>query len=111
MRTDLKVPFAEKDEAKRLGARWDPSKKVWFVQNKDDLTPFAQWLSSGEPSTPSPRRDEVSGDRKTADRLIEGAKFFRLSCDCLPWDGCPKCQAEVLTRGWIVESGPKDGRP
>lgn len=30
LRIDLKVPFAEKDEAKQLGARWDGERKVWY---------------------------------------------------------------------------------
>ena len=30
-RIDLQVPFCEKDEARRLGARWDPAQKVWYV--------------------------------------------------------------------------------
>ena len=28
-RVDLAVPFAQKDEAKRLGAKWDVAKRVW----------------------------------------------------------------------------------
>ncbi|WP_262382016.1 DUF5710 domain-containing protein [Pseudomonas sp. WS 5086] len=28
-RIDLKLTFSEKDEAKSLGARWDPSLKTW----------------------------------------------------------------------------------
>lgn len=28
MRTNLKVPFAEKDEAKKLGARWDAAENL-----------------------------------------------------------------------------------
>lgn len=30
MRINLQVPYAEKDAAKRLGARWDMARKVWF---------------------------------------------------------------------------------
>uniref|UniRef100_A0A7S3PD45 DUF5710 domain-containing protein n=1 Tax=Aplanochytrium stocchinoi TaxID=215587 RepID=A0A7S3PD45_9STRA len=32
-RVDLRVPFAEKEEAKRLGARWDYKNKVWYAPN------------------------------------------------------------------------------
>lgn len=39
----LKVPFAEKDEAKRLGARWDAAIKKWYVPAGVDLAPFARW--------------------------------------------------------------------
>ena len=27
----LKVPYEEKEEAKQLGARWDPDRKQWYV--------------------------------------------------------------------------------
>jgi hypothetical protein len=43
-RTDLAVPFDEKDEAKRLGARWDAVKKVWYVPDGIDPAPFEQWV-------------------------------------------------------------------
>lgn len=42
-RVYLKVPFADKDEAKRLGARWDQDSKRWFVPGERDLTPFSKW--------------------------------------------------------------------
>jgi hypothetical protein len=42
----LNVPFAEKDEAKRLGARWDSAKKKWYAPSGTDLTPFSRWLRS-----------------------------------------------------------------
>lgn len=41
----LKVPFAEKDEAKQLGARWDAKQKKWYVPLGTDLAPFSRWLS------------------------------------------------------------------
>lgn len=42
-RVYLRVPFKDKDEAKRLGARWDQDSKRWFVSGDRDLAPFAQW--------------------------------------------------------------------
>jgi integron integrase len=42
-RVYLRVPFKDKNEAKRLGARWDQESKRWFVSGGRDLTPFAQW--------------------------------------------------------------------
>lgn len=44
LRVDLQVPFAEKDEAKTLGARWDAIQKVWFVPAGVDPGPFGRWL-------------------------------------------------------------------
>lgn len=40
----LNVPFAEKDAAKALGARWNPSLKKWFVPAGLDPSPFAAWF-------------------------------------------------------------------
>ena len=31
MRTELDVPFSHKEEAKALGAKWDRTKKIWYV--------------------------------------------------------------------------------
>ena len=43
----LNVPFDEKDDAKRLGARWDAQRKSWYVlENHDhDLSQFVRWGS------------------------------------------------------------------
>lgn len=42
----LACPFAEKDAVKRLGAKWDPEDKKWFVRYKtrDELIPFRRWI-------------------------------------------------------------------
>lgn len=43
-RVELKVPYAEKDEAKRLGARWDAGRKVWYVPTDVDAALFKKWF-------------------------------------------------------------------
>lgn len=45
--TFLQVVFREKDQVKRLGARWDQEQKQWYVPAGVDLTPFARWLPAG----------------------------------------------------------------
>lgn len=42
MRTDLNVPYADKDRAKRRGARWDVARKTWFVENVENLQAFSR---------------------------------------------------------------------
>lgn len=42
----LKVPFHEKDEAKALGAKWNPDIKAWFITSKDDKLDFDKWIPS-----------------------------------------------------------------
>jgi hypothetical protein len=43
-RIDLNVPFHEKDEARRLGARWDAKKKVWFIPDGADASAVRRWI-------------------------------------------------------------------
>ncbi|KDM68391.1 Ti-type conjugative transfer relaxase TraA [Acidiphilium sp. JA12-A1] len=40
----LAVPFAEKDQAKALGARWDKDAGAWWIGVREDTAPFRQWL-------------------------------------------------------------------
>jgi hypothetical protein len=34
-RVRLSVPFSRKDEAKRIGARWSPTEKMWWLPRHD----------------------------------------------------------------------------
>jgi len=43
-RVDLRVPIYEKEAAKRLGARWDPKQKTWYVPDGIDPAAFGPWL-------------------------------------------------------------------
>ncbi len=43
-RTYLAVPYAEKDDAKALGAKWDRQAKAWFVPAGVELDAFQPWL-------------------------------------------------------------------
>lgn len=47
MRIDLNVPFGEKDQAKMLGAKWDPARRVWYVRDGTNLDPFRRWMPPG----------------------------------------------------------------
>jgi hypothetical protein len=104
MRTNLQVPFAEKDQAKELGARWDATKRVWYVQNVTDLTAFTRWLPQGGDA---PTRSAGAGaSRKTEAAAVvkTGARYFELDCDCLPWVGCRHCQEALVARGWAAQA-------
>lgn len=102
MRTNLRVPFAEKDEAKRLGARWDPANKTWYVRDVENLAAFAHWLPSPADAAattvakPAPRNKPTA----TAALVKVGSHYFELECACLPWEGCPVCQAVIAAKGW-----------
>jgi hypothetical protein len=80
IRINLKTRFAEKDEGKALGARWDPKKKCWYVQNMAELTPFARWITDSPAST-SP--EKLKGPVVTGGPVIAGC-----GCQVLPWEDC-----------------------
>ena len=43
-RTYLAVPYADKDDAKQLGAKWDRAEKAWYVPAGMDLEAFTPWM-------------------------------------------------------------------
>jgi exodeoxyribonuclease VII large subunit len=53
----LNVPFAQKDAAKSLGARFDGTVKRWYVDEGRDLAVFAQWLPAPVEAPSSPSSD------------------------------------------------------
>jgi hypothetical protein len=44
MRTNLIVKYEEKDTVRRLGAKWDNARKVWYIENMTDIQPFMKWI-------------------------------------------------------------------
>lgn len=89
MRTNLTVPFAEKDAARTLGARWDAARKVWYVENVENLESFLRWI-------PGAAKQAASVPAVT----VRGARFFRTGCKCLPWAPCSSCVDKVASAGW-----------
>jgi len=87
----LNVPFAQKDEAKALGARWDAINKKWFVPADRDITLFARWQAeSGVAASPGPKTSSSSPSFK---KTAPGAKthatikdFVAYNGDTPPWD-------------------------
>ena len=49
-RIDLYVPFEDRGEVARRGARWDEQTKVWYIASETDRAPFQRWLSVDPPS-------------------------------------------------------------
>ena len=41
----IKVPFEEKDEAKSLGAKWDPINKLWYIPIGQEIKIFSRWFA------------------------------------------------------------------
>jgi hypothetical protein len=98
MRIDLVTPFAEKDAAKALGARWDGARKVWYITDVEDLTPFLRWIpdmaaaTAGvaiEPVRPAMKRAVKSaGGSLPPITTMSNVQVPHCGCDVLPWDDC-----------------------
>ena len=83
MTTYLQVPYAEKDQAKSLGARWDPARKAWFLPDGKDASLFSKWLS---PSVQVPPGNEENPG------WLRLARFFRRAPHVLLLENnCWKC--------------------
>jgi len=101
MRHDLKIPFAEKDQAKKLGARWDAARKLWYIEGNVDPALFSRWQptphdgSTDQPPVPRPR----DAARLETAKVQVGSRYVALPrvCDCLPWDDCEKCRLQAPT--------------
>ena len=61
----LTVPFAQKDEAKGLGGRWDPARKRWYVPDGVDRGLFERWVSE-EPDSQQSSSATPAGQRAGA---------------------------------------------
>jgi len=97
MRIQLVTPFAEKDAAKALGARWDAAQKVWYITDVADLTPFLRWIPDVEAVTErsvgkagqSPG-SPVAAPIRRSEGVITTSTVEVACCDCkvLPWEDC-----------------------
>jgi Domain of unknown function (DUF5710) len=97
----LKVPYAEKDEAKALGARWNPTRKCWYVPDAKDKEPFARWIAgdaadSGADATKAPSSRDAFGARP-----VIGAKYVELAHACNPFEECAECRPKLIESGWL----------
>jgi hypothetical protein len=72
----LAVPFAEKDEAKRLGARWDPKRRLWWVPITSDPVAYARWAVVGAVIIP------VDGPIVVHEELLTVAQQRQVFDDC-----------------------------
>ena len=97
-RVDLQVRYEEKDEAKQLGARWDPAKKVWYVPDGLDPSPFGRWL----PTTPETAKEPHPN--------IRAPSYFiaKASHTCWKCEQTTPVFAFVLPEGYEVPSDDDD---
>ena len=91
-KTYLNVPFAQKDAAKALGAKWDPAKKQWYAPANIDITVFEKWpAQSGSKkasTTKSKKKSSTSGKKVVSGITTYGKNKELTNCNdnSPPWD-------------------------
>jgi hypothetical protein len=89
----LNVPYAEKDEARALGARWNPGRKKWYVPPGVPLEPFEKWLDKSG-AVKSGRSDSAAA------KLVVGAHYVELEHACNPFEPCAECAQALAGSRW-----------
>jgi hypothetical protein len=101
----LKVPYAEKDKAKALGARWNAERKAWYVPDGTEAAPFERWLAPDNGA-----RELVHGADKGSKGKVDsyvgkptvGEHYFALEHDCNPFTECVQCRPALVASGWMA---------
>jgi hypothetical protein len=89
MRINLVTPFAEKDAVKALGARWDGVKKVWYIVDVADLTPFQRWIPNLEAASESSVGEARAPTRQSPGVITKPTIAIPYcGCQVLPWVDC-----------------------
>jgi hypothetical protein len=90
----LNVPYAEKDEARALGARWNPGRKRWYVPDGVAPDPFQKWMAK-DGEAKSGRSDSASA------KLMVGANYVELAHACNPFEPCAECAQALAGSRWL----------
>lgn len=102
--TKLQVPYAEKDAAKALGAKWDSKSKTWYVPPGTLLTAFEKWLpAGGAAQNDQPGKTAGKAGAKVDSyigKTVVGAHYFKLEHDCNPLEDCEVCRPALEASGW-----------
>ncbi len=91
-KTYLNVPYAEKDAAKALGARWDASVKKWYAPGTVDIALFANWAEESatrdSPAKPASAKDQTKAGKPAADTITRPSvkDFVAYDNDLPPWN-------------------------
>ena len=90
MRINLKVPYAQKDAAKELGARWDATRKIWYVIDPESIEVFSDWMPEVQADATSASQPASAKPAAKRAGVFTGPTVFKPLCHCdvQPWDHC-----------------------
>lgn len=112
----LTVPYAEKDAAKALGARWNPTRRRWYVADGVSTEPFGKWIDAASASASASASTATAtsgggaakpGARAGSGRVdsyqgktVVGVNYVALEHDCNPLEECPSCRQTLEGTPW-----------
>lgn len=80
----INVPYAEKDKAKELGAKWDPTKKSWYITKELNQIDFEKWIQKE--------------NEKNTDSNIRSMGFFVVES----LESCWKCKQDTPVFAFLL---------
>lgn len=102
----LAVPYAEKDSAKKLGAKWNPEARVWYAPDAQVAFACKKWWPAGlkvkgpaqMPKKPPKQQHRPAKNPDGSWPKNVGSEFEEYDCVCglPPWD-C-ECYIEYKLR-------------
>ncbi len=104
----LDVPFAQKDQAKALGAKWDRTEKSWYALADVSLEPFQQWMEPKQALHIEPIQSpeaEFAGVMKSAGLVLDGIPIMDGKMHRVPVEGDDNSQKSGSYVGFL------DGHP
>ncbi|MFA9394687.1 MAG: zincin-like metallopeptidase domain-containing protein [Halodesulfovibrio sp.] len=107
-KTYLAVPFSEKGEAKKLGAKWDGRKKSWYAPEGTEMTGLSQWLPKGKHQEAKPQmapEQEFGQALRNAGLILEGLPLMDGKLHRVPVEGGKLVSKDGAYTGYL------DGRP
>ena len=108
----LTVPYAEKDAAKALGARWNPTRRRWYVADGVATEPFAKWIDGASASASTSASASAGGAARPGakagsgrvdsyqGKTVVGVNYVALDHDCNPLEECPSCRQTLEGTPW-----------
>lgn len=100
----LDVPFADKDAAKALGARWDPKRRRWYDPRPDRSSGLGRWAA--RPPVPEllPGEDRSFGSGLFVDPVPSSCWFTNVR-SCVDQSDWERLRRMILGRaGWRCEA-------
>ena len=77
----LNVPYAEKDAAKALGAKWDAARKKWYVPMGTNVNSFSKW------NTGIVEKEKIQNQKTLYDNSLSGITTYPKDKDFIAYNG------------------------